>query len=121
MDVVDEAEVIVGEKEGVGGDAQNTARAAVHHGFAGDGGEKSGDEGLWNAVCGGEADDAVAGADARMACAMECDEEARVEQRIVCAEVRQTERRAVRGEGGVGGGDVFAGGKRWRRSAEVRV
>lgn len=59
MDVVDKAEVVVGEQEGVGADAEDAAGTAVHDGFAVVEGEEAGDEVAGRAIGGCEADDAA--------------------------------------------------------------
>lgn len=75
VDVVDEAEEVVGEEECIGDDAEDAAGAAVDGGATVSVGEESGDEVAWSAVGWGEADDAISGANAGVAGAMEGDHE----------------------------------------------
>ena len=111
MDVVDEAEVVVGEEKGVGAECAGCRRGGtVARRPCRRGGEEAGDERAWCAVGGRELDDAVAGADAGMAGSVQRDEESVVERGIVVAEEGEAERRGVRGEGGVGRGNASAGG-----------
>src|ERR1700735_5170950 len=103
-DGVDEAELVVGEQEGVGRCAEQAAGTAVDDGFrcfAGlDGfvGQETRDEVFRLAVDGGEADDPVAGADARAAGAVQRDEERVGERGVVGGEPGEAERRGVGGE-----------------------
>src|ERR1700734_1599421 len=76
VDGVGEAEVVVGEQEAGGADAEDAAGTAVHDGFAVVEGEKAGDEVAGCAVRGREADDAIACADAGVARSVEGNEEA---------------------------------------------
>lgn len=114
MDGVDEAEVVVGQEKAVGTGAQKTAGASVDDWFAVVEGEKPSEEVARCAVCVREAHEAVAGADARVTCTVQGDEKAVAECLAIRAEVCKSERRAVRGEGGVGGGNVAAAGERRR-------
>ena len=87
MYVVNKAKVVVREEKGVGAEAEDAAGAAVDDGFAGDGGEKAGDEEARRAVGGRELDDAVAGTDARTTGSVQRDDECVVQSRWNCSAV----------------------------------
>ena len=92
MDVVDEADIVVTDQEGVWRDAEDATRTAVHYGFAVFEGEKPGEEVTRCAVSRRETYDAIPGADAGMACSVEGNEEASVEKQIGLGEVFKAER-----------------------------
>src|ERR1700744_5267135 len=99
MNGVDDAVVVVGEEEAVGSDAQNAAGTAFDFAVF----EEAGEEAAGLAVGGGEADDAVAGADAEMAGSVEGYEKSVGKSGIGGVEELKAKRGAVGGEGGVDG------------------
>ena len=92
-DVVDEAEVVVGQEESVRCCGEDAAGAAVDEGFAGVVEcEEAGDEVLGLVFAVGEADNAVAGADCGTAGSVEGDEECVFEDGVGRSEVREAQR-----------------------------
>ena len=92
MDGVDEAEVVVGEEEGVSAGAKQAAGAAVDGGFAVGDGEETGEEVARGAVGGCEANEAVFGADTRVSRAVKSNQEASAECGVICVEVTAVKR-----------------------------
>ena len=75
MYVVDQAEVVITEQEGVRAEAQDGAGTTVHYVFAVSHRQESCDEVGRLAIGWSELHDSVARADVRMAGSVECDEE----------------------------------------------
>jgi len=75
MNVIDQPQVVVAEEEGIWCEAEDRAGATVDTGFSALHGEEAGDEIGWLAVGGVEANNFIAGADVRVAGAVQGDEE----------------------------------------------
>src|ERR1700733_8519326 len=108
MNGVNDAVEIIREQKRVGARSQQATRASLDDRLAGLGDEEAGEKILRPAVGGSEADDAIAGAYARMARAVQCPQKTVLEDGVGCVEVLEAEWRTVRREGGVGGGNAAA-------------
>lgn len=120
-DEVNDAEVIIAEEECVRADLHKAAGTAMHDRAPLDAGKESGNEVMWSAIGRGEPNDPIASADAGVAGSVEGDKESIAKERVGGAKIGEPERRTVSGEGCVGGGHRFAGGKRRGSVSEAGV